>query len=87
MREIRKKCWPEFFESVASGNKNAEIRLADFDIEAGDVLVLEEWDPETRSYTGRKIKKKVKSVVKVDVSRMHSSDEIMKNGFHLIEMI
>jgi ASC-1-like (ASCH) protein len=87
MKEIRKKCWPEFFELVASGKKNAELRLADFGLKAGDILVLEEWDPETRSYTGRKIRKRVKSVFRADVSRMHSSEEIMKNGFYIIEMV
>jgi ASC-1-like (ASCH) protein len=87
MKEVRKKCWPEFFELVASGKKNAELRLADFGLKAGDILVLEEWDPETRSYTGRKIRKRVKSVFRADVSRMHSSEEIMKNGFYIIEMV
>jgi ASC-1-like (ASCH) protein len=87
MKEIRKKCWPEFFELVSSGKKNAELRLADFGIKPGDALVLEEWDPRTRSYTGRKIRKRVKLVTRVNVSGMHSPEEIMKNGFHLIEMI
>jgi hypothetical protein len=87
MKEVRKKCWPEFFELVASGKKSSEIRLADFDLEAGDVLVLEEWDPKTGSYTGREIRKSVKSVFKTDVSSMHSAEEIMSNGFYIIEMV
>lgn len=87
MTEIRKKCWPEFFELVASGKKNVEIRLADFAMKPGDTLILEEWDPKTRKYTGKKIAKKVKSVVRVDVAKMHSMEEIKNNGFYLIEMV
>jgi len=87
MAEIRKKCWPEFFELVFSGKKNTEIRLADFSLRAGDMLILEEWDPKKKKYTGRKISRKVRSVVKVDVSKMHSMEEIKKNGFYLIELV
>jgi ASC-1-like (ASCH) protein len=87
MTEVKKKCWPEFFELLLSGRKNAELRLADFDLKAGDTLILEEWDPKTKKYTGRKLSKRVKAVHKVDVTRMHSPDEIKKNGLYLIEMV
>jgi hypothetical protein len=56
---IRKKTWPAFFEKVLSGEKRFEVRLADFKCEEGDLLVLEEWDPNTQEYTGRSITKKV----------------------------
>ena len=85
MTEIKKKCWPEFFELVLSGKKNAEIRLADFGLRAGDTLILEEWDPKTKKYTGRKLQKRVKALQRVDVSKFHSMEEIRKNGFYLIE--
>jgi hypothetical protein len=28
---IEKKCWPEFFEKILSGEKTFELRLADWD--------------------------------------------------------
>lgn len=86
MTEIRKKCWPEFFGLILSGKKNADIRLADFGLKAGDILILEEWDPKTKKYTGRKLQKKVRTVLKIDVAKMHSLEEIRKNGFYLIEL-
>jgi len=86
MTEVHKKCWPELFQLVLSGKKNAELRLADFSIKAGDTLVLEEWDPKTKKYTGRKLSKKVKAVNKV-VTRMHPPQEIEKYGFYLIELV
>lgn len=54
---IKKKIWPEFFEAVKSGRKKFELRLNDFKIKEGDILVLEEWDPVKKKYTGQKIEK------------------------------
>lgn len=86
MAEIRKKVWPEYFQLILNGKKRVELRLADFDIKDGDVLVLEEYDPETDTYTGRRIKKKVRSVIKFNPTRMHRIEEIKKYGFYIIEM-
>ncbi len=59
MAIIKKKIWPEYFDDVTSGKKKYELRLNDFEINEGDVLVLEEWDPKAKSYTGRKVEKEV----------------------------
>ncbi|OGM31051.1 hypothetical protein A2630_00045 [Candidatus Woesebacteria bacterium RIFCSPHIGHO2_01_FULL_44_10] len=64
MKRIEKKAWPEYFEKILSGDKTFELRLADFDVDEGDTLVLREWDPKTKNYTGRKIEKKVSFVFK-----------------------
>ncbi len=58
MAVIRKKIWPEYFDAVASGRKKFELRLDDFKIDEGDILVLEEWDPAREAYTGRSIEKR-----------------------------
>lgn len=44
MTTINKKVWREYFEKIISGNKKLELRLADFEVNEGDTLVLEEWD-------------------------------------------
>ncbi|MCX6743585.1 MAG: hypothetical protein NT116_05095 [Candidatus Parcubacteria bacterium] len=31
---------------------------ADFKIKAGDILILQEWNPKTKKYTGRELRKK-----------------------------
>lgn len=56
MAVIEKKIWSEYFDAVASGKKRYELRLADFDAHEGDTLVLKEWDPRTKEYTGRSVK-------------------------------
>ena len=59
MKIIKKKCWPKYFEAMFLGKKNYEFRLDDFEINEGDKLVLKEWDPKIKHYTGRKIEKEV----------------------------
>lgn len=49
------KCWPHFFAAVASGEKRFELRKNDRDFKAGDFLILEEYDPQAQSYTGRAV--------------------------------
>jgi ASC-1-like (ASCH) protein len=84
--EIKKKIWPEYFEKILQGEKNAELRLADFEINEGDILILEEYNPKTKTYTGRKINKKVKYINKSNPTEAYSLEEIKKFGFYLIEL-
>lgn len=81
MVEIKKKAWPEFFEAVLSGKKKFDLRLDDFQIKEGDVLVLEEWDPKTKNYTGRKISKKISYVLHTKDLYFWTDEEIQNHGF------
>ncbi len=84
---IEKKCWPEYFEKILSGEKNFEIRLADFQIKKSDTLLLKEYDPETKSYTGREIKKEVTYVSKMKkVNSFWTKEEIEHYGLQVIGM-
>lgn len=47
------KTWPEPFSAVWSGAKTYEIREDDRGYKVGDGLLLREWDPEAKRYTGR----------------------------------
>lgn len=86
MVEIRKKVWPKYFERVFSGEKKIELRIADFESKPGDVLVLEEWDPETKIYTGRKIRKKISYVMKTKDAPFWTKEEIDKYGYLIMQM-
>lgn len=84
--EIRKKSWPEDFELIASGKKKFDFRLADFDVNEGDTLILEEWDPTTKRYTGRRIEKKAEYVRKFGLDDFGQQKEIEEKGFYIIQL-
>jgi hypothetical protein len=81
---IEKKIWPENFEAVVRGKKPFELRLADWECKKGDVLVLKEWDPKTKAYTGRSVQKTVMWVVKTKNQKFWSETDVTKHGFLVI---
>jgi len=85
MAIIKKKIWPEYFKLVKSGKKKFELRLADFRAKKGDILILEEYNPKTKKYTGRKIKKKVKYVLKFNLNDFGQKEGIEKKGLYIIQ--
>lgn len=87
MAIISKKIWPKYFEAVASGRKKFELRLNDFEVNEGDTLVLEEWDPETKDYTGRKVERRVTYVAKFILDDLFwPKEEIEEKGIQVISM-
>lgn len=84
-RWIEKKAWPELFKLVKSGEKTFDLRLDDFKCKPGDILVLREWDPKRKGYTGRTLEKKVTFVFKSkEILKFWSEEEIGKYGFQVI---
>lgn len=87
MAIIKKKIWPKYFEDIKSGKKKYELRLNDFNIDEGDVLLLQEWDPKTKKYTGREINKKVTYVGKFKIDKLFWSErEIKEKGIQIISL-
>lgn len=84
--EIKKKIWPEYFELVLSGKKKFEVRVADFEIKEGDTLVLEEWNPKTKEYTGRIIEKKVGYTLKFTLDSFGQKELIEDKGLMVISL-
>lgn len=84
--KIEKKCWPEYFNKIISGEKNFELRLADWHCKTGDILVLKEWDPKTKAYTGKEIEKGVTYVLKTKDVHLWSEEDIEKYGFQIISI-
>ncbi len=81
--KIEKKVWPEFFQKILDGDKKFELRLADFDCTTGDVLVLREWNPETKEYTGRILEKEVTYVFKTKDAKFWPKEDVEKYGFQV----
>lgn len=81
MRRIEKKTVPDLFEKVLNGEKNFDLRIAEFECEAWDVLVLREWDSELNEYTGRQLEKTVTFVMKTKDLKFWSQEDIDELGF------
>lgn len=50
------KCWPEYFEPIEKGNKLFELRKCDRPYIVGDDVLIQEYEPATKLYTGREAK-------------------------------
>lgn len=85
MAIIHKKVLRESFEKIISGKKKCELRLADFEINESDTLVLEEWDKDKKDYTGRKIEVVVTYILKTKGQTFWSSEDVEKYGFQIIQ--
>jgi ASC-1-like (ASCH) protein len=84
--KIYKKTWPKWFNKILRGEKNVEFRLADFKVKKGDILILEEYNPKTKKYTGRTIEKRIVGVHKINPFEFYSIKDLKKYGVYLIEM-
>jgi len=84
---IEKKVLSEYFESILQGQKTFELRLADWQCEPGDVLVLKEIDATTKQTTGRSLKRKVGYVLKTKDLRLFAEDEVARFGYQVISLL
>lgn len=85
MATIHKKVWKEYFDKIISGKKKFELRLADFEVNEGDTLVLEEWDKDRKEYTGRKIETTATYIIKTKDVSFWSQEDIDKYGYQVIQ--
>ena len=86
-RRIEKKTWPDYFKLVKSGKKNFDLRINDFRANEGDILVLKEYDPKKKEYTGRVIEKKITYVGKFKIDKMFwPKKDILEKGLLVISL-
>jgi len=86
MRRIEKKTYPYLFEKTLSGEKQFDLRIAEFECEVGDILVLREWDPEKEEYTGRELEKEITFIVKTKDLKFWSQEDINELGFLVMSL-
>lgn len=49
------KCWPEYFEEIIARTKTCELRQDDRNFQVGDFLILKEYSPLTKQYSGNEV--------------------------------
>lgn len=90
MKKVIKKVLPEYFQDILDGKKKYELRANDFDIEVGDILVLEEYtslDKSTRKPTGRVLEKNVSYISKFKLQDLYAwfpEEEMKEKGIQII---
>ena len=60
------KSWPEYFEPVLAYKKDFDLRRDDREprFEVLDVVVLKEYDPKARVYTGRECFRQIRYILR-----------------------
>lgn len=53
------KMWPESFEALWVGAKAFDIRLDDRAFEVGDTIDFHEYNPTTKTFTGRQMRRRI----------------------------
>lgn len=87
MKTIVKKIDREWLDLILAGKKRYDLRVADFQIEEGDILKLEEYtNDDIRKPTGRSIEKTVKYLRKVDLKKwIEKQPDLLEKGFYIIQ--
>jgi hypothetical protein len=81
---IEKKSWPRQFQRILNGKGAFDIRLADFKCKPGDSLMLREWNPKKKKYTGRKLKKKIVYIAKTKDINYWPKKDIEDYGLQIL---
>lgn len=79
-----KKVQSEPFQKILDGKKTFEIRLANWECQEGDILVLQEQNSENNELTGRTIEKVVTHVGKTKDMAVWPKEDVDKYGYQII---
>lgn len=73
--------------SVKDRNNRLEIRLANFELEKGDIIRFHEYDKKTNTFTGRYFDKVVNDFHKVhNALRVYSKKDLDRYGLYVLEL-
>lgn len=79
-QHIRRRCTPRTYQAVDRGERTFEVFVGDdLQPEPGDLLTLEEWDPDEKKYTGHHITRKISYVLNTKRAGF-PDDEIVRHG-------
>lgn len=67
-----------YFDEVNEGHKTCEVRKADRPFEPGDAILLQEWNPMTKTYTGREWHGSITHIL--------GNERFCKNGFVILSI-
>ncbi len=78
------KTWPEFFADLMIGDKTFELRKNDRDFKLGDTLLLREWNPKTKEYTGRRALRRIVYMLAQRAGAGCAADFGLREGYAIL---
>ena len=85
MKIITKKSYPDLFEKALAGEKTFDMRVADFDIQPGDVLEQIEVNYDGTP-TGHKVRHVVGEVLRTKEVDFWKQEDIDQYGYQVISL-
>ena len=85
MKIIAKKSYPDLFEKVLAGEKTFDMRVADFDIQPGDILEQIEVNYDGTP-TGRKVRHVVGEVLRTKEIDFWKQEDIDQYGYQVMSL-
>jgi Domain of unknown function (DUF3850) len=85
--EHKVKSWRQFFEATLSGAKAYEVRrLTERDYRVGDSLLLQEYDPTTKTYSGRELAVRITYITSAEAP-CALSEECLHPDFCILSIV
>ena len=81
-----KKLLAEYFQQILDGKKTFEVRLADWECNAGDTLTLVEIDSRQHE-TGRRLTCKVGTVSHTKNMDHYTSEQVEQYGYQVLSLL
>ena len=79
-QHIRRRCTTRTYDAVERGEKTFEVFVGDdVQLEPNDLLTLDEWESETKKYTGRRVTRKISHVLNTKRAGF-PDDEVARHG-------
>ncbi len=86
MKVITKKSYPDLFEKVLAGEKTFDMRVADFNIQPGDILEQIEVNCDGAP-TGRKVRHVVGEVLRTKEVDFWKQEDIYQYGYQVMSLV
>jgi hypothetical protein len=80
------KSWTKWFPAIIAGDRTADIRRDDRGYAIGDTLMLKEWCPIKRIYTGRFAMAGITHIIRNGFTPCAESPHCLSDGFAVLSI-
>jgi uncharacterized protein DUF3850 len=81
------KTWPPLYAEAAEGRMPFQIRRNDRDYQVGHHLRLQEFDPQTQTYTGRECERRITAIFSCEQLLAGEGRPVLAKGFVVLGIV